>query len=107
MNPSLTPQAILSISRVDIWNIPEQDYIVTYNDNIQVKETKRQVIFNRYCWDLYILFPNTPIPSSSSVVTMMNGDPYNSQTHIRLLESIFKNICLVNNLQFYYQKSHY
>ena len=104
MNPSLTPQAILSISRVDIWNIPEQDYIVTYNDNVQVKETKRQVIFNRYCWDLYILFPNTPIPSSSSVVTMMNGDPYNSQTHIRLLESIFKNICLVNNLQFYYQK---
>lgn len=101
---TIAPLEILEIPRHQIWNIPEQNYTVVYSDGVSIQESKKQVIFNRYCWDLYKLFPSTPVLSSCSIVSVLDNDLYKADTHTRLLERIFKSICELNNLQFYHQK---
>lgn len=95
---------LLNIPRMDIWNIPDVPYIVVYEDGKETKCNKKHIIFNRYCWELFHLFPNTPITSNCDIVAILNSEYYNADTHIRLLETIFKHICEYNNLRTYSSK---
>ncbi|NTV77693.1 MAG: hypothetical protein HGA25_00755 [Clostridiales bacterium] len=95
---------LFNIPRLDIWNIPDVPYLVLYENNVETEQTKRQIIFNRYCWELFTLFPNTPIISTCDCNYIMNKEYYNADTHIRLLETIFKHICEYNNLHTYSSK---
>lgn len=95
---------LFSIPRMEIWNIPEVPYLVVYEDGIEVQQNKKQIVFNRYCWELFALFPNTPIISTCDCSYIMNNEYYNADTHIRLLETIFKHICEYNQLHAYSTK---
>lgn len=101
----LNARAIFATPRLNIWNIQEGVYDVDYEDGVTIKCNKKQIIFDRHCYELLTLFPNTPIVSSCSVSDIL-GDKeyYNADTHIKLLERIFKHICDHNKLNFYYQK---
>lgn len=101
---SITPKEILSIDRFRIWDIAEAKYIIHYDDGVDVKSTKKRIIFNRYCWDLFTLYPQTPIISSCDVDSILKGEMYNADTHIKLLETIFKHICSFNGIHSYSQK---
>jgi len=89
---------------MDIWNIPEVPYLVVYEDGTEVQQNKKQIVFNRYCWELFALFPNTPIISTCDCSYILNNEYYNADTHIRLLETIFKHICEFNQLHAYSTK---
>ena len=87
-----------------VWDIPFKECEVTFEDEVTQVLNYKHIIFNRYCWQLFDLYPNTPITSQCSILTILNGELYNSDTHIKLLESIFKHICSYNNLDAYYKK---
>ena len=95
---------LLSIPRQAIFNIPDQDISILYNDNVEVLTSKKYVVFDRYCHELFLLYPNTPITSQCTIKSVIGSGFYNADTHIRLLETIFKHVCDFNHLQFYYQK---
>ena len=95
---------LFSIPRMDIWNIPDVPYLVMYEDGVEVEQNKKQLVFNRYAWELFTLSPNTPIISTCDCKYIMNNEYYNADTHIRLLETIFKHICEYNNLHAYSAK---
>lgn len=92
------------IPRIDIWNIPDVPYLVIYDDGKESKCNKKHIIFNRYCWELFLLFPQTPITSNCDIVAILNSEYYTADTHIKLLETIFKHICEFNNLNTYASK---
>ena len=96
---------LFSIPRHDIWNIPDVPYLVTYENNVDIETNKKQIIFNRYCWELFNLYPNTPIISTCDIKHIMGNEFYNADTHIKLLETIFKHICEYNNIHTYAQKN--
>lgn len=100
----ITSKQILSITKTDIWNLPDKEYCITYDDSICVNTTIKHIIFNRYCWDLFEMYPMTPIPSSCSVSAILNGGSYNADTHIKMLETCFKHICEFNNINTYTDK---
>jgi len=95
---------ILNISKDDIWLIEEKNYNVLHNDGNVVVNNKRHLIFNRYCWELFKLYPNTPITIKSNIVTVLNKNLYNADTHIKLLENIYNEITLFNKLLSYGEK---
>lgn len=95
---------ILAIDKNLIWNMESKVYEVIYEDGVTLKENYKMIIFNRYCWQLFEMFPNTPIVSKCSVASLLEKEYYNSDTHIKLLETIFQHICEVNNLRYFYQK---
>jgi len=95
---------IFNIPRQDVWNIQQGDYEVLYEDGKVVINRHKELIFNRYAWELITMFPNTPITSSCDIKSIIGDGYYNADTHIKLLECIFKHICEVNNLNFYHQK---
>ena len=95
---------LLQIPRTDIWNIPDVPYVVVYEDGVEVEQNKKQLVFNRYGWELFHMFPNTPIISTCDCKYIMNNEYYNADTHIKLLETIFKHICEYNGLNSYSSK---
>ena len=79
---SLTAAQIFSTPRELIWNIEEQDQVVVYADGKEVLNRKKDIIFNRYCWELFQLYPQTPIVSACDVQVVLNGGFYNADTHL-------------------------
>lgn len=90
--------------RQSIWNFPYETALVKYEDGVEIQTRKKEIIFNRYCWELFTLFPNTPIPSYCTATHIIGTKYFNAETHIKLLEKIFKHICDYNNLRHYFQK---
>jgi hypothetical protein len=100
----ISAKEILFTDRQAIWHIPFNKHVIVYDDDKEVESTKKRTIFNRYCWELFTLFPNTPITSNCDVGSILKGEMYNADTHIKLLETIFKQICEYNGLNAYHQK---
>ncbi|EKD89742.1 MAG: hypothetical protein ACD_33C00002G0034 [uncultured bacterium] len=102
---SLTPKEILNIDLSNIWTaLSDKKYSVVYEDKVKVINTNKEIIFNRYCWILFSLYPSTPIPSTCNISHILNGNFYNADTHVKLLEAIFGHIVEYNNITTYTQK---
>jgi len=100
----LKARDIYSISLKDIWDISDTLYEVTYEDNTVIQNTKKDIIFNRYCWETLSMYPNTPITKVCDIKTFLGEGYFNFDTHIKFLEGIFKHTCSVNKLEHYFQK---
>lgn len=79
-------------------------YLVTYEDGVIVGEHQQAILLNRFCWDLFQFNPTTPIVSSCSSISIIGNGYYNSNVPVKLLETIFKHICDVNNIRTYSDK---
>lgn len=104
MSDKILARNILNIPRNEIWNIPDISYLLVFEDGIETEVNKKHIIFNRYCWDMFNLYPQTPIKSTCNITYILNGEYYNADTHIKLLETIFKHVCEYNNLHAYINK---
>lgn len=100
----INSRQLLLLSRKDVWNLPEEAIVVTYEDDVVVTNTKKDVIFNRYCWDTVLYYPKTRLVSKLDVKTMLDGSFFNGDTHIQLLERVFKQVCLDYNIHEYKYK---
>lgn len=97
---------ILAISRKDIHDISEGPYQVTYEDGNVVTSRKKEIIFNRYVWELILAYPSTPIHVNCNVKTYVGETGFNGDTHIRVLEAVFKHVCIYNNIHYYKDKDY-
>jgi len=88
---------ILNIPLNEIWDLKQENYKVIYYDG-EEKTNFKSITYNRYIWELYKLYPNTPITIKSSIDTIINTQYYSADIHIRLLETTFKHICNFNNI---------
>jgi hypothetical protein len=104
MSEKILARNILIIPRNEVWNLPDIPYTLVFEDGIESEVNKKHIIFNRYCWDMFALYPQTPITHTCNIVHILNGEFYNADTHIKLLETIFKHICEYNNLHAYVYK---
>lgn len=100
----ITAREILNISLNDIWNLPNQEYEVTYDDGQTYVQRQRFIIFDRYFWELILLHPQTPITYNCTTASVIGNNHFNADTHIKLFEKIFKHIISVNHLVTFSQK---
>ena len=101
---NLNARDIFNQPRQAVWNIPEGVYEVLYEDGITNTENKKDLVLNRYAWEIMQLFPNTPINSVWSVSVIVGEGNFDSNTIPKLLESIFRQVCVHNNIHFYKDK---
>ena len=101
----LTAKQILAMPRMETFNIADGKYKVTYDNGVTLDVSSRLIPFNRYCWEMFALFPNTPIPSAICVSNFTAKDGFNGDTHKQVFEVIFKHICQYNKLDSYEQKA--
>lgn len=99
----LPVKQILNTSRQDIWNTKGKVTVI-YDDGTEVVDRHQEIIFNRYCWELFLLYPNTPITPECGVKSVVGDDFFNADTHIKLLEKIYKYIIKYNNVTGYSNK---
>lgn len=101
---ALTSSQIFNTPRELIWNIEDKEQLVVYADGKEVLNKKKEIIFNRYCWELFNLYPNTPITSNCDISHILKGKVYDADTHIKVLEAVFSHICEYNQLHIYAHK---
>lgn len=100
----ITAREILNLTRQQVLGIQAKDITVTYDDNVQIVCRDKDVIFDRFCWELFLLYPDTPITSACATKTILNGSHFDGDTHKKVLETIYAYICEYNKLLYYYQK---
>lgn len=103
-NPKIHAREILSLSLVSVHSLEYPIYDVTYDDGTTSTERKKEIIFNRHCWRLFFIHANTPITPNCAVASVLKGGFLDGDTHIKLLEAIFKHICKHNQLKAYKDK---
>lgn len=101
---TITSREIFNIPREQIWTAIQGNKTVIYEDQVETVNTHKDIIFNRYCYELFKLYPNTPITSACDVRSVIGNGYFNADTHVKLLEVIFKHICEYNQLNYYHQK---
>jgi hypothetical protein len=100
----LDARQLLNTPRDQIWNLEDIPYEIIYEDGSIVPSQLKHIIFNRYCWELISLYPQTPLTAACDIKTFLGDGYFNGDTHVKLLEQIFNHICLHNRLNFYYEK---
>lgn len=100
----LNARDIFNQPRQEVWNIPKGLHNVAYEDGVVVVESEKDLVLNRYAWEIMQLFPNTPLMSESSVKVMLGDNNFDSNTIPKLLEAIFRQVCVSNNIHYYKDK---
>lgn len=100
----MTARELFTTPRERTWTLEDAPITIVYDDNVEVEYRKKEVIFNRYCWELFNLYPATPIISTCSVKVILKNGYYDGDTHKKLLEVIYNHICEFNQLTQYHQK---
>lgn len=106
----LTAREITQIPRlstggsVSVWGLMDAEYEVVFDDGVKRLMPRKHLIFNRYCWELFLLYPTAGIRSDCDVTDVIGKDYFNADTHIKLLERIFRSICLECGLTSYTSK---
>lgn len=78
--------------------LTEKSYLVLFDDGVTATVKKNHLIFNRYCWELFHLFPSTPITHQCDVGHLLGGNSYDADTHTKMLERIYQHIVRFNKL---------
>lgn len=103
-----TARQIVAMPREEVWRLYEssleESYAIRYEDGITVITPGPHLLFNRYVWELFTLHPKTPIPSTCNMLSIDDLGCYNADTHIRLLETVFRHICQSNGILYYQDK---
>lgn len=100
----ITAREILATPLNEIWNLPNQTYEVLYDDGEVHTQKQRFLIFDRYFWELILVYPQTPITYDCATAAVVGSGWFNADTHIKLFERIFKHIIAVNHLTTFAQK---
>lgn len=104
MATHITARQIFETPVEQIWNIPEGDYLVTYDDGHQLLNHRNAIIFDRFCWDLFTLAVDVPITKECSSISVIGDGYFNSNTHLKMLETIFRHICDTKDIRRYRDK---
>lgn len=103
----LSARDMMTIPRTDIWGFTDKSYMVEYDDGVVVKTRQRELVFDRYVWELFSLCPGVPIYHTHSIHHFIKDAPYNADTHIRILEAVFKHIVSYLKIKRYSDKEPY
>lgn len=96
-----TVKDILGFTRQEIHHIPKGEHNVIYDDGTVVVNRKKEIIFNRYIWELFLMYPGTPIYPDLDVKAIIGKGYFNGDTHVKSLQTSFKHICDYNNIRRY------
>lgn len=102
---TLSVRQILSIPVEDIFTtITLPEYTVVFDNNEVEVTTSKEIILNRYCWELFYGYVNTPITPLCSVKHILADTYYTSDSHVKILNALFRYICEYNNFISFAQK---
>lgn len=82
----------------DVLELPEFITMV-FDDNSTIDTTLRRAVYMYYCFDLFRHYPNVLILPRHWIDIVLNGKPLTSNTHIKILQVIRKDIVTAYRLE--------
>lgn len=92
--PIVDVRKIMNKSIEEIRDGLKTNLIVRFDDNVERELSSREVILNRYVWDVTLLFKNIPILNTFDITQYYEEGYYVSGTFNRAYEAIVKYIIL-------------
>lgn len=100
----IAARTILNSPREAVWQLKEPHYEVAFEDGVTRAVRSNHLIFNRYCWELFLVYPDTPIANFCDVGHLIGDGHYDADTHRLFLERIYQYIVQHNRLVTFVQK---
>lgn len=84
----ITARKLLGISLDDIWNSLFGDFILVFDDGVEIVTNHKETIFSRYAWEFHNRYHGTPLLAKHHVNTVLRGGRVTMGTHLELLNNI-------------------
>ena len=101
---TLKARNILNMSRYDLWKLPFGSYDVIFEDGVTQEMSVQSIQLDRYCWEMYLLYPDAIIKHHCSSTNVVGDGYFNGKVISSVLERIFKDLCLQKNIRSYIDK---
>lgn len=89
---------LLPMTRQQVQSLPEL-MDIQFDDGTVQQVKLKSVIYSDYFLDMFRRYPETPILPRHFVDYILNGKPLTAKTHIKLLENIYKDVCITYNFR--------
>ena len=95
---NINARDILRMSRDQVQQFPSR-FKLTFENGITIDATRNKTIYSNYFWDIIRVYPNLLFSSKYYVDSVLKGRPLTSDTHIKLLEVIYRDIIVQYQLK--------
>ncbi len=94
----LSIRALLSYTKDDVVELPDTVTLI-YEDDVAIPTSIRRVVYMYYIFEIFRHYPMAPILSKHSLEVVLGGKPLTSNTHIKILEIIYKDVVTIYQLE--------
>lgn len=94
----LSIRALLSYTKDDVVELPDTVTLI-YEDDVAIPTSIRRVVYMYYIFEIFRHYPMVPILSKHSLEVVLGGKPLTSNTHIKMLEIIYKDVVTIYQLE--------
>lgn len=85
----ISARTLLTLTTAELWDILYCDFIIVFDDQIEVVSTWKEAVYSSYFWEFHRLYPKTPLLSRHHVSSVLEKGYMTSKTHIRLLSIVY------------------
>jgi hypothetical protein len=91
-------RTLLNYSTAELWDILYCDFILLFDDGVEITTTWQQALYSSYAWEFHRLWPLTPLLSRHHVKSIIKNGSLMASTHIKLLSVIYFDLVEAYNL---------
>jgi hypothetical protein len=95
----ISARDVLNTPRDAVWGLNQPVYQVKFDDGVTAAVKRNHLVLDRYFWELFLLFPSTPITHACDVGFLLKGESYDADTHKQMLERVYRHIVRYNQLE--------
>ena len=98
MSKKIHARTLLNYSPNELFNTLYGKFTLVCDDG-EILVTGKETVYSRYFWEFHVRYPNLPILTRHHVSSVLKGKMLNSDTHIKLLSVIAKDLALTYQLK--------
>ena len=88
---------LLSFTTDQLWNCLIGDFIILFEDGVEIETNYKETLFSSYTWDLIRKYPKTAITSKHHIQSFIKNKTLTSRSNIDLLGSVYWDVSDTHN----------
>lgn len=103
-NYDYTARELFNMSRKEVFDLPVKEFDILYDDGVVASAVRGELLMDRYVWELYKFFPDTPIVHSNCYRAIIGQGFFNGDTNRESVEATLRHIVKYQGLRSFYEK---
>ncbi len=91
-------RTLLNYTTEQLMDMLTGSFVLVFDDG-ELTTTYGEALYSRYFWELHRHYPRTPLLTKHHCQKVLKGNLLNNKTHIKLCESIYRDVIRENHLK--------